>query len=309
MTRSLVTGGAGFIGSTLVDRLLREGHEVSILDDLSTGKQEYVNSQAGFYNLDIRSEQIAPVFEQEQFDYVLHLAAQIDVRISVDKPQIDNDINVFGGLNVLDNAYRNGVKKFIFVSTGGAVYGDVEDIPTTEDVIPRPISPYGIHKLTFEKYLNYYHKVYGLDYISLRPANIYGPRQYKGGETGVISVFIDKAVQKEQCIINGDGEQTRDFVYVDDLVDAFLKARVSDHVGEINIGTGRETSVLDVVKAIEKATGEVLNKKHGPALPGEQKRSCLSYDRAQKILGWQPRTDLYQGVAQTLQWSRSLKNG
>lgn len=309
MSKCLVTGGAGFIGSTLVDRLLEEGYGVAVLDDLSTGKEEYVNSRAKFYNFDIRSEQIAPVFEREQFDYVFHLAAQIDVRISVDKPQVDSDINVFGGLNVLDNAHRNGVKKFLFASTGGAVYGDVDNIPTTEDTIPRPISPYGIHKLTFEKYLNYYHQLYGLDYIALRPANIYGPRQYKGGETGVISVFIDKAVQKEQCIINGDGKQTRDFVYVDDIIEAFLRGMTSDYTGEINIGTGRETMVLDVVAAIEEVTGEVLDKKHGPALPGEQKRSCLSYDRARQILGWQPQTDLYDGVAQTLQWSRSLING
>lgn len=304
MANCLVTGGAGFVGSNLVDRLIKEGHEVSIVDDLSSGKEEYLNPEASFYKLDICSSELSSVLEDKQFDYVFHLAAQIDVRFSTKNPKKDSDINIFGGLNVLDYSLKHKANKFIFVSTGGAVYGDVAQIPTSEVVLPNPISPYGIHKLSFEKYLNYYHQVHGLNYIALRPANIFGPRQYKGGETGVISIFIDKAVKKEQCTINGTGEQTRDFVYVDDLVEALVKAIKSDYVGEINIGTGQETSVLDIIKTIEKVTEELVDKKHGPDMPGEQMRSCLSYERAQEILAWQPKVSLEEGIRRTINWTR-----
>ncbi len=302
--RVLVTGGAGFIGSNLVDRLIKEGHQVSVVDDLSSGKEEYLNHQARFHKIDICSQKLETVFKPDEFDYVFHLAAQIDVRFSVRDPKKDSDINVFGGLNVLDHSLNNGVTKFIFVSTGGAVYGDVPQVPTPETVLPRPVSPYGIHKLSFEKYLNYYYQVHGLDYTVIRPANVFGPRQYKGGETGVISIFIDKTTKKEQCIINGSGEQTRDFVYVDDLVEALIGAMKSDYTGEINIGTGQETSVLEVIEAIERVIGEDVDKKHGPSLPGEQMRSCLSYEKAKKILAWQPKISLEEGIRRTINWTR-----
>ncbi len=304
MTKCLVTGGAGFIGSNLVNALLEEGCEVSVVDNLSSGKKEYLNPKAGFYNLDIRSQELESVFLKEGFDYVFHLAAQIDVRASVKDPGLDWDINIFGGLNVLELSRKYQVKKFLFASTGGAVYGDTSDIPTTEEVLPRPMSPYGIHKLTFEKYLDYYHQVHGLDYIVLRPANIYGPGQYKGGETGVISIFIDKAVQKEQCVINGDGKQTRDFVYVDDLVRAFLLSKQSDFLGVLNIGSAQETSVLEVALAIEKENQEKLDLEHGPEQPGEQKRSCLSYKKAADVLDFKPQISLDMGIKRTLDWTR-----
>jgi len=191
MSKILVTGGAGFIGSTLIDKLISEGNEVVIIDDLSSGKKEYVNSQAKFYEVDICSAaKIAKIFQKEKFDFVYHLAAQIDVRKSVADPVKDNEINVLGGINIIENCRLNEVKKIIFASTGGAIYGETEEIPTTEISLTYPVSPYGIHKLTLEKYLNYYYQVYGLNYTVLRFANVYGPRQFKGGEAGVIAILL-----------------------------------------------------------------------------------------------------------------------
>src|SRR6056297_3408666 len=237
MAKCLVTGGAGFIGSNLVDSLIKEAYEVVVVDNLYSGRKEYLNPKAKFYNLDIRSEKIKEVFQAEKFEFVFHLAAQIDARYSVRDPLFDLDVNVKGGLNILENCRESGVKKIIFASTGGALYGDdVSQIPTPESIQPGPVTPYGIHKLTLEKYLNYYRQVFGQDYIALRFANVYGPRQYKGGESGVISIFIDKAVSSETCTINGTGEQTRDYVYVEDIVKGFLKAKDSDFSGELNLG-------------------------------------------------------------------------
>ncbi|MDO8498641.1 MAG: NAD-dependent epimerase/dehydratase family protein [bacterium] len=304
----LVTGGAGFVGSTLADELVKLGHQVTVLDNLVTGKREYLNPQAKFYKVDICSDEVSRIFSQEAFDLVFHLAAQIDVRKSVEDPIFDNKVNVFGSLNILKNCLENKVEKIFFSSTGGAVYGDASEIPTTEKFLPSPICPYGIHKLTFEKYLNYYYQVYGQKYLTLRPANIYGPRQYNGGEAGVISIFVDNTVNKRRCIISGDGTQTRDFVYVDDIVQAFLKAMYSNFVGEINIGTGRETNLLEVVKAIETALGNDIEKVHGPARPGEQMRSCLDAKRAKEILHWKAQVDLKTGIKKTIEWSKNKKH-
>lgn len=306
MSKILVTGGAGFIGSTLVDKLITEGHEVIVLDNLVSGKRDYVNPQAKLYELDICSPEVAGVFETEQPEIVYHLAAQIDVRISVSDPVFDNKINAVGSLNLLANCQKFGVRKFIFASTGGAIYGEAEEIPTTESAPTYPLSPYGIHKLTTEKYLKFYQTVYGLDYTILRFANVYGPRQYKGGEAGVVAIFIDHAVVGKTCIINGDGLQTRDYVYVDDVVAALLKAKEANYQGEINIGCGQEITVLDVVAAITAALGFELAPQHAPAKPGEQLRSCLSYDLAKKILNWEPQVNITEGVKRTIEWTKNL---
>lgn len=306
MSRILVTGGAGFIGSTLVDRLISEGHTVVIIDNLVSGKRDYLNSQAKFYELDICAPEISTVFETEKPEIVYHLAAQIDVRISVDNPVLDNQINVLGSRNILENCRLFGVKKFIFTSTGGAIYGEAAEIPTTEAAPTYPLSPYGIHKLTAEKYANFYHKVYGLDYTVLRFANVYGPRQYKGGEAGVVSIFIERAVSEKECVINGDGLQTRDYVYVDDVVTALAKAKDVSYPGEINIGTAQEINILTVVTAIKSALGSVFNPAFGPAKPGEQRRSCLSYALAHKILGWEPTIDINEGIKRTIEWTKKI---
>ncbi len=306
MSKILVTGGAGFIGSNLVDKLVELDYEVVVIDNLCSGKEEYLNSSAKFYNLDIGSEEIKKIFEKEKFDFVFHLAAQIDARASVRNPLFDLDVNVKGALNILENCHKFGVEKIIFASTGGALYGDdVSLIPTPEKIQPAPVTPYGIHKLTFEKYLNYYSKVFGQDYIALRFANVYGPRQYKGGESGVISIFIDKAVSGDICIINGDGTQTRDYVFVDDIVQALLKSMKSNFSGELNIGSGKEISVLELVKEIENSLKEKLNTTYAPSPPGDQMRSCLDATKAGKILDWQPEISLTEGIQKTLDWAHN----
>lgn len=304
MSKCLVTGGAGFIGSNLVDRLVELGHKVVVMDNLYSGKKEYLNSHATFLNMDIRAGEVEDVFEGEEFDYVFHLAAQIDARASVREPLFDLDINVAGSLNILENCRKFNIKKIIFVSTGGALFGDDASIvPTPESVLPAPTTPYGIHKLCFEKYLNYYNKIFGQDYIAIRPANVYGPRQYKGGESGVISIFIDKASKGEVCTINGEGAQTRDYVYVDDIVNSLIKGMETDFTGELNIGSGKETSVLDIVELIEEALGKEVNKEHAPAVPGDQMRSCLDSSKAWEVLGWKPQVDLREGIKRTLEWT------
>ncbi|MCK5061835.1 NAD-dependent epimerase/dehydratase family protein [Candidatus Parcubacteria bacterium] len=304
MAKCLVTGGAGFIGSNLVDALIDQGEEVAIIDNLSTGKKEYLNPRAKFYEIDICSDDVAKVFAENKFDYVFHLAAQMDVRASVDDPITDNKINVLGGFNILKQSKKNNIKKFIFTSTGGAVYGDAKEIPTTEQYLPHPVSPYGIHKLTFEKYLSYFFEVYKLPYIALRFSNVYGPRQYKGGEAGVISIFIDHAVNDKECVINGDGKQTRDFIYISDIIEAILAAKKFDHVGVFNVSDGRETNLLEIVEYIEKSIGCKLKTRHAEAKFGEQKRSCLDYGKIRKILSWEPKVGLIEGIKKTIKWSR-----
>ncbi len=304
MAKILVTGGAGFIGSTLVDKLIAGGDEVVVLDNLSSGRQDYINSKARLYQEDIRSPKIAEIFVQEKFDFVYHLAAQIDVRVSVSDPWLDNDINVAGGLNILENCRVHKVEKIIFSSTGGAIYGESEEIPTTEYAPAYPLSPYGINKLAFEKYLNYYYQVHGLNYTILRFANVYGPRQFKGGEAGVIAIFIDNAVKGLESKQFGDGRQTRDFVFVDDVVNALYKAKSIDCRGEVNISLGQEISLLDVREKIELALGEPIKVKEEPAKAGEQKRSCLSRQRAKDVLDWEPIIDLEEGIKRTINWAK-----
>lgn len=308
MSKILVTGGAGFIGSTLVDRLISSGHEVVVIDDLSSGRLDYVNPLAKLYEIDITSSEIAKIFQEEAFEFVYHLAAQIDVRRSVADPEFDNRVNVLGGLNILENCRANKVKKIIMASTGGAIYGEAEEIPTTENSPTYPISPYGIHKLTLEKYLNYYYQVYGLNYTILRFANVYGPRQFKGGEAGVVAIFIANAVREITSQQFGDGLQTRDFVYVDDVVRALILSLEIDCRSEINISSGVETTLLDVRQAIETALGRKIAVEEKPAKEGEQRRSCLSYARAKAVLDWEPKIGLTEGVDQTIAWAKEQAN-
>lgn len=308
MSKILVTGGAGFIGSTLVDKLISEGHQVIVIDDLSSGKRDYVNPKAKLYEVDICSaNKISKIFQKEKFDFVYHLAAQIDVRKSVSDPAFDNQVNALGGLNIIINSHTNEVKKIIFASTGGAIYGEAEEIPTTENSPTYPVSPYGIHKLTVEKYLNYYYQVYGLNYTVLRFANVYGPRQFKGGEAGVVAIFIDNAVKGLESSQFGDGLQTRDYVYVDDVVRGLYSALNIDCQGEINIGSGVETNLLEICSSIEKAIGGPMKVKELPGKPGEQRRSCLSFERARDVLNWEPEVNIVEGIKRTIAWAQSQK--
>ena len=304
----LITGGAGFIGSHLVDRLIKQNHKVVVVDNLSTGKKKNLNPKAKFYKIDIRSPKVSQIFERERPKIVFHFAAQIDLRKSIEDPIRDAKINILGSLNLLENCKRFGVKRFIFASTGGAIYGDAHIIPTPEDYPEFPLSPYGIEKLAIDKYLNYYHKVFGLPFISLRLANVYGPRQNSKGEAGVVAIFCDKMLEGKQPIINGNGKQTRDFVYVDDVVEASILAMESKKSGIYNIGTGKETDINTIFRKLKKLTASNCKKVHGPAKPGEQKRSCLDYSKAKRELGWRPEYSVERGLEEVVRWFQKHSN-
>ncbi|MDD3711069.1 MAG: NAD-dependent epimerase/dehydratase family protein [Patescibacteria group bacterium] len=307
MSKILVSGGAGFIGSNLVDKLVELGHQVVVIDSLFSGKKEYLNQSATFYQLDIFSPEVSTIFAEEKFDYVYHLAAQIDVRKSVEDPIFDNQVNILGGLNILSNCQKYKVKKIMFASSGGAIYGFPKEIPTPETYPPYPVSPYGINKLSFEKYLNYYYRVLGQEYVALRLANVYGPRQYKGGEAGVISIFVDNAVNGKKSYIYGDGFQTRDYIYVDDVVNAFISAMTDGVIGEFNIGTGVEKNLLDIILAIENALDQKVEVEYLEPKMGEERRSCLDFSRVQDAIGWKPQIDFNQGIKKTINWSKNNK--
>ncbi len=303
MSKILITGGAGFIGSNLAEKLIEQGNDVVIVDNLSSGKKEYVPKKAKFYNIDILEDKLEDVFQKEKPEYVCHLAAQIDVKISVKDPKLDTDINLKGGINVLINAHKYGVKKIVFSSTGGAIYGEAEIIPTPENYNAKPISPYGINKLAFEHYLRYYKEVFNQDYICLRFANVYGPKQYKGGEAGVIAIFSQEIVKNGTLYVNGDGKQTRDYVFVDDVVDAIILSLKNDYSGEINISQGKETTLLDIIELLKKENDN-FKVEYREAVKGEQRRSCLDKTLAKKILTWEPKIDLEKGLSLTYKWSK-----
>jgi len=303
----LVTGGAGFIGSHLTDKLIEKDHQVVVIDNLSTGKKENLNPKAKFYEVDICDSKISQIFQEEKPEIIFHFAAQIDVRKSVENPIENAQTNILGTLNLLENCCDISVKKFVFASTGGAIYGDTNVIPTPENHSENPESPYGICKLTVEKYLNFYKKTFGLDYTALRLANVYGPRQNFKGEAGVIAIFCDKMLKNEQTIINGEGEQTRDFIYVDDVVEAALLAVSGEQfpgsfVPVYNIGTAKEISINEIFRKIKELTNSNCKEIHGPAKLGEQKRSCLDYSKAKRELNWQPKYSLEQGLKKTIKW-------
>lgn len=301
----LVTGGAGFIGSHVADALIEDGHTVHVMDDLSTGRLENVPDAATMHTLDIRSEDAAALFEREPFDVMVHHAAQMDVRASVDDPSFDADVNVRGFLNLAEAGRKNGLGRIIFASTGGAIYGEPDYTPQDENHPLRPVSPYGITKLTTEKYLYFYQKQYGIDYVALRYANIYGPRQNPHGEAGVVAIFTERMLSGEPPVINGDGKQTRDYVYVGDVVRANLDALYYGGSGIFNVGTGIETDVNELFRTIRDLTGADIEEKHGPAKPGEQQRSVLGYEYTQRELGWTPEVGLKEGLAQTVEWFKN----
>jgi UDP-glucose 4-epimerase len=300
----LVTGGAGFIGSHLVDRLVQEGHEVVVVDNLSTGKRRNLNRAARFFKLDIQSWRLERVFRNERPNIVMHLAAQMNVRKSVEDPVFDAQVNVLGTLNVLQQAIKHGVRKVVFSSSGGAIYGEQEIYPAPESHITRPLSPYGISKLCGEQYLSYYQRVSGLQVVSLRYANVYGPRQDPDGEAGVVAIFIQKLLNNEQAIVNGNGRQTRDFVYVEDVVEANLAVMGQETQGTYNVGTGEETSINDLLRIIVGRTNSTCKEVHGPAKTGEQVRSVIDSGKLRQELSWEPRTELSEGLKRTVDYFR-----
>ena len=300
----LVTGGAGFIGSNIVDAYLQAGHTVVIVDDLSTGTMENVNPKAKFHRIDLRDLAVETVFKEMKIDVINHHAAQMDVRKSVADPKFDASVNILGMLNVMELGVKYGVKKVIFSSTGGAIYGEQDYFPADEQHPLRPLSPYGVTKLATEKYLFYYHAVYGLQHVILRYANIYGPRQNPHGEAGVIAIFADKMLKGEQPVINGDGKQTRDYVYVSDVVRANVLALTHSSSDIFNIGTGIENDVNALFRIIKKFSGVACEEKHGGAKIGEQLRSVIDYSKAKKILGWEPTIMLDEGLRRTVEFFR-----
>jgi UDP-glucose 4-epimerase len=301
----LVTGGAGFIGSHVVDAYLELGHEVVVVDNLSSGSIENLNPKAKFYKMDIRDSDIEDLFKNEKPDVVNHHAAQMDVRKSVEDPIYDADVNIIGSLNILQNCIRYGVKKFIFASTGGAIYGEQDYFPADEEHPTRPLSPYGVAKLTVEKYLYFYKEVHGLNYVVLRYANIYGPRQNPHGEAGVVAIFTSKMLKGEQPVINGDGFQTRDYTFVGDVVRANVLALSYEKSDVFNIGTGIETDVNTLFHKLKQLTGANCGEFHGLAKPGEQRRSVISYEKIYKTLGWKPMTSLDEGLRLTVEFFKN----
>ena len=296
----LITGGAGFIGSNLTDELIKS-HQVIIVDNLSTGQRKNLNSQAKFYQIDIRDPKISKIFEKEKPKIVFHLAAQINVRKSVENPIRDAEINILGSLNLLENCKKFGIKKIIFTSTGGAIYGESNIIPTPETYSAWPLSPYGIAKFAIEKYLNYYYKSFGLSYIALRLANVYGPRQNAEGEAGVVAIFCNRILKEQRPTIFGDGKQTRDFIFVEDVVEAAILALNKDKIGIFNVGMGRETSINEIFQKLRQLTGKEIEAVYAPAKKGDVRRSCLNYFEIKNEFGWEPKHTLEQGLTKTLE--------
>lgn len=298
----LVTGGAGFIASHIVDAYVQEGHSVVVVDDLSSGSRKNINPKAKFVHLDIRDKKLDEVFETERFDAVNHHAAQMDVRKSVVDPQFDASVNVLGGLNVFENARRYGVRKIVFSSTGGAIYGEQDYFPADELHPLRPLSPYGITKLCTEKYLFYYKEVHGIDHVILRYANVYGPRQNPHGEAGVVAIFASKLIRGEQPVINGDGKQTRDYTFVGDVVKANVAALSVKGSNTFNVGTSVEHDVNYLFENLRMHLNQSCPEKHAPAKLGEQMRSVISYAKIQKELGWLPSVSLKEGLKITAEY-------
>jgi UDP-glucose 4-epimerase len=298
----LVTGGAGFIGSHLVDRLIQEGHELVVVDNLSTGKRRNINRAAEFYKLDIQSGwRLARVFRNERPSLVMHLAAQMDVRRSVEDPTYDAQVNILGTVNVLQQAVNHGARKVIFASSGGAIYGEQEVFPASEAHPTQPLSPYGISKLSGEHYLAYFQRLSGIQCVALRFANVYGPRQDPEGEAGVVAIFTRKLLSGEQAIINGNGRQTRDFVFVDDVVEAHLAVMGKDVQGTYNVGTGEETTVNELFRILADEIRPGAKELHGPAKKGEQIRSVIDAAKLHQ-LGWEPKISIRDGLARTVEY-------
>jgi UDP-glucose 4-epimerase len=303
--RVLVTGGAGFIGSHLSDAFLDAGHEVLVLDDLSSGRRENVPRGATVVQQDIRAPEVREVFSRFRPDVLCHHAAQMDVRRSVADPAFDADVNVVGTLRLLELCREHGTHRILFASTGGAIYGYQDVYPAPEEHPTRPVSPYGVAKLSVEGYLHFYTVEYGFAATCLRYANVYGPRQNPHGEAGVVAIFSQKLLAGGTPTIYGLGAQTRDFVYVGDVVQANVLALEKGLTGSYNVGTGVETSVNDLYESIRSAAGQERPAERAPARPGEQLRSCLDSSKLEKATGWRPRTSLTVGIARTVDYFRT----
>jgi UDP-glucose 4-epimerase len=297
---ALVTGGAGFIGSHIVDALIARGMRVVVIDDLSTGNKKNVNPKAEFLRLSVASPAFPRVLKRIAPDVVFHTAAQVNVRTSVLDPLTDAKVNVLGTLALVQTAAEAGVKKIIFSSSGGAMFSDAVRPPYTEDMPPMPVSPYGISKLAGERYLAFAEEAYGIETVSLRYANVYGPRQNAKGEAGVIAIFANNLLKNLPITINGDGKQTRDFVYVGDVVRANLLALGKQASGVYHVGTGKETSVNELFRTMKSLVGSKMAAKRGKAQPGEVRRSALTATRAKRELNWEPETSLEAGLEATL---------
>jgi UDP-glucose 4-epimerase len=305
--KCLVTGGAGFIGSHVAESLLAAGHDVAVLDNLSTGRREYVPAGARFFPYDVRAQESAELVRTWRPQVIVHHAAQMSVQVSVADPLWDAQENILGSLNLFQAAAQAGVARIIFASTGGAIYGDEAPRPAPETYPPRPECPYGIAKLAVEHYLHFYQREHGIIPVILRYANVYGPRQNGQGEAGVVAIFIEKFLAGLQPLVNGDGLQTRDFVYVGDVAAANLLALNYPQAGVFNIGTGRETDILTIYLMLKELTGSPLAPVHGPAKPGEQRRSVLDCQRAGEFLGWRPEVNLGEGLKRTVAAFREAK--
>jgi UDP-glucose 4-epimerase len=314
--RALVTGGAGFVGSTLVDRLLAEDWEVDVVDDLSTGTLANLGGARArrdrrftFHRLDVRLPAVNDLIVRRRPDTIFHLAAQPSVRESVARPAFDAEVNVIGSLNVFEGAVEAGVRKVVFAGSGGTLYGTPEHVPVREGHPQSPGSPYGVSKKAAGDYLHYYREVHGLEYTVLALANVYGPRQDPLGEAGVIAIFAGQLLTPERPTIFGEGDQTRDFVYVDDVVDAFVRA--ADKAGGlvVNIGTGVETSVQELFDTMAQLAGFEEPARYAMPRPGELQRSALDPGRAAIHLGWKPWTDLTEGLQRTINWFRAAPVG
>jgi UDP-glucose 4-epimerase len=298
----LITGGAGFIGSWVADALIEEGHKILIVDDLSTGIKENIPKEADFVKGDIRERKfLEKVFSDFKPDIVNHHAAQINVRRSVEDPVFDAEINIIGTLNLLELSVEHKIKRFTFASTGGAIYGEPEKLPADENTPPTPISPYGTAKYAVEKYLGYYKAVHGLNYVALRYSNVYGPRQNPHGEAGVLAIFCNRIISGKPCQIFGDGNQTRDYVFVGDVAGANILS-INAPVGSYNIGTEIETSVNDLVMILKKVTGREVKIEYAPPRAGEVLGISLDIKLAKRILGWSPNVNLEDGISRTWKW-------
>ncbi len=300
----LITGGAGFIGSHIVDALVAKGNDVAIVDNLSTGKEENINSEAGFFHVDVTDfEALDGVFVEAKPEIVFHAAAQIDVRKSVEEPYFDAEVNVVGSVNLFNLCVRHGVKRVVLSSTGGALYGEPSKIPADENTPVEPLSAYGVSKFTAEQYLNYFKRLYGLEAVVLRYGNVYGPRQDPLGEAGVIAIFTHRMLNNKQPIVYGDGTQTRDYIFVEDVVRANLLS-INGKEGTYNIGTGIETSVNQLLELFSRITGNTLKAEYAPARKGEVSRIALDCGKAKAELGFEPEVLLEEGLRRTIEWYR-----
>jgi UDP-glucose 4-epimerase len=314
MTTYLVTGGAGFIGSHLCDRLLAEGHRVIAVDDLSTGRIANLSEARGygkeftFFNMDLRADGLRPLFERHRPEVVMHLGAQASVAVSMENPVLDASVNAMGSLNVLECARRAGVRKVVYAASGGTLYGDPRKLPVKETALggARPVSPYGISKKVVIEYLAFYERYYALEWTALALANVYGPRQDPHGEAGVIAIFASKMLEGQTPTIFGDGNQTRDYVFVDDVVHAFALAAERGSGRVVNVGTAMETPVNGLYRMLSDLTGFAAEPMFGPPRAGDLRRSVLDISQADEVLGWRPWTHLEDGLGETVAFLKGV---